>query len=94
MGIPQPMVNAYLAGGAEFFGGVLLILGLFTRLAAVPLVITMMVAVLAVHRDAFGLKQNGMEYALTLGCVCAGIALLGPGCYSLDALFRKKPVDG
>ncbi|MGE3314971.1 MAG: DoxX family protein, partial [Planctomycetaceae bacterium] len=94
MQIPQPLVNAYLAGGAEFFGGALLVLGLFTRLASIPLLVTMLVAVFVAHREAFSLKNGGMEYALTLACVVAGIGLLGPGCLSFDALFgKKKSVD-
>jgi putative oxidoreductase len=94
MGLPMPEVNAYLAAGSEFFGGILLIVGLFTRLASIPLLVTMLVASFVVHKDAFSLQHKGMEYALTLACVCAGIALLGPGCFSLDALFfgKKKPV--
>jgi putative oxidoreductase len=90
MNFPMPEINAWLAGGAEFFGGILLILGLFTRLASVPLLITMLVAVFVVHRNAFGLPNNGMEYALTLGCVLVGIGLLGPGRFSLDATFGRK----
>jgi putative oxidoreductase len=87
MGFPQPMLNAWLAGGAELVCGALLIVGLLTRLAAIPLVATMGVAVGVVHKNAFSLKENGMEYALTLGCVAAGIALLGPGCLSIDRML-------
>src|SRR5579872_6832592 len=48
-GIPFPMVSAVLSIGAEFLGGLFLILGLFTRPAAAVLVINMAVAVFAVH---------------------------------------------
>jgi len=44
LGIPFPMVNAYLSSSVECFGSVLLIVGLASRLTAVPLAITMAVA--------------------------------------------------
>lgn len=93
MGLPMPELNAYLAAGSEFFGGLLLIAGLLTRLASIPLLVTMLVASFVVHKDAFSLQHKGMEYSLTLACVLVGIALLGPGCFSLDALLfgRKRP---
>lgn len=82
LNFPLPVLNAWLAACAEFFGGVSLVLGLATRIAAVPLVITMLVAAFMVHGGAFSLQHNGMEYALTLGVVVAGLALTGPGAYS------------
>src|SRR5215831_15191304 len=48
-GIPLPVLSAILSIGAEFLGGFVLILGLFTRLAAAVLVFNMAVAVVAVH---------------------------------------------
>lgn len=50
-GIPLPEVSVYLVGYTEFIGGVLLLIGLATRLIAVPLMITMFVAGLVVHAD-------------------------------------------
>jgi putative oxidoreductase len=89
--VPMPAVSAVLAAVAEFGGGLLLIAGLATRLAAVPLVITMMVAAFKVHGQAFALP-TGMEYALTLGVVTLGLALTGPGGLSLDALLGPRLV--
>ena len=51
LGMPLPELMAALAIGAEFFGGVLLLVGLATRLIAIPLMVTMLVAALAVHWD-------------------------------------------
>lgn len=51
LGMPLPELMAALAIGAEFFGGMLLLVGLATRLITVPLMITMLVAALAVHWD-------------------------------------------
>ena len=49
LGLPFPVLFAALAAGTEFFGAILLILGLATRLIAIPLMFTMLVAALAVH---------------------------------------------
>lgn len=90
--VPFPALSAYLAGGAEFFGGVLLIVGLLTRLAALPFAFAMLVAVTQVHNKAFDARDSGMEYALTLLVVLVAIALAGPGRFSLDALVRGGTV--
>lgn len=49
LGLPAPEVMTALAAGAEFFGGAALLVGLATRLAAVPLMVTMIVAAVTVH---------------------------------------------
>lgn len=89
MNVPQPLVSAYLAGGAEFFGGLLVAVGLLTRFAALPFAFTMFVAVVMVHPDAFS-GPKGMEFPLTLGVVLVGIALIGPGRLSLDAVYASQ----
>lgn len=49
LGLPMPEVMASLAIGAEFFGAILLLIGLATRLVAIPLMVTMVVAAVTVH---------------------------------------------
>lgn len=49
LGMPMPEVMVALAGGTEFFGGILLLLGLGTTVVAIPMMITMLVAALSVH---------------------------------------------
>ena len=49
LGLPFPALNAYLAWGAEYFGAILLALGLATRWMCIPLMMTMLVAVTTVH---------------------------------------------
>lgn len=92
LGLPgniPPHYLAYAAAISEFGGGILLILGLLTRLAAIALVITMAVAVWKVHIGGFFLNSNppagGMEYALTLGIVALGLVFTGAGLISIDA---------
>jgi len=88
--VPAPAVAAVLAGAAEFFGGVALITGIYMRAAVVPLAVTMGAAVWLVHRSAFALAENGMEYPLTLGVVLLGLAMTGPGRLSCAALFGRS----
>lgn len=49
LGLPMPEVMAALASGTELIGGILLLLGLGTRLVAIPMMVTMLVAAFAVH---------------------------------------------
>ena len=49
LGLPMPEVMVALAAGSEFVGGILLILGLATRLISIPLMVTMAVAAFSVH---------------------------------------------
>lgn len=92
MGLPLPMVSAILAGAAEFFCGILIAVGLRARLAALPFAFTMLVAVVVVHRDAFGAEHNGMEYPLTLAVVLIALAMIGPGRLTLPNLIHR--LDG
>ena len=49
LGLPMPLVMAFLASAAELVGGVLLLLGALTRLVSIPLMVTMIVAMVSVH---------------------------------------------
>ena len=74
---------------AEVFCSVLLIVGLATRWATIPLIITMLVAVFIVHGDdPFGKKEFALLY-LTPYIV---FMLTGAGRYSLDAIFNKNKI--
>ena len=85
---------AAMAAGGEFFGGVLVLIGLGTRFGALSIAIAMAIAVLKVHNTAFFLTKNGMEFALTLLLAAIALLISGGGALSLDALFfgkHKKP---
>ncbi len=76
-----------LAMSAEFACSILLVLGLFTRLACVPLIVTMAVAVFIVHNgDPWGDKELPFLY------LAGYLTLLftGPGKFSVDALIMKR----
>ncbi len=81
-GLPGNFV--YIAGVLEVFGGILLVLGLFTRGAALLLVIEMGVAIWKVHSNAGYLAVNEYEFPLTLLTACIALATVGAGTISLD----------
>lgn len=89
IGIPLPALSAFMAGSAEFFGGIVLLLGIGTRLAAIPMAFTMLVGIITVHNSAFGLQHNGMEYTLTLGVMLVALALTGPGRLTVGRLLSS-----
>lgn len=75
-----------LAIFAEFFCSILLILGLATRLAIIPLIFTVLV-ILSVHNWEL-LGEHELATAFLVGYLA--ILILGPGEFSLDALIRNK----
>ena len=87
IGIPFPTLSALLAGATEFVGGIILLVGTGTRIAAIPMAFTMLVAIATVHRGGFSAQSGGMEYPLTLGVVLVALALTGPGHFTAAGLF-------
>lgn len=87
IGIPFPKLNAVLASTTELAGAIVLLFGTGTRVAAVPMAFTMAVAIATVHGGGFDVRTGGMEYALTLGVVLVGLALLGPGEFTATRLL-------
>jgi putative oxidoreductase len=98
--IPLPTLNAYLAGATECFGGLLLLLGVASRVVTIPLIFTMLVAYFTQHidelRPLWTLKPDGsynpatffkaapFPYLLTALLVL----FFGPGAFSIDRLFK------
>jgi putative oxidoreductase len=89
LGLKPGLLHASLAGGGEFFGGILILLGLATRFAAAQAAIIMGVAIWTAHRSAFFLPA-GMEYALTLLLIAVSLLLSGGGALSIDARLAKR----
>jgi len=90
--VPSPL--AFLAIATEFFGGAALIVGLFSRVAALGIAVTMVVAIFTVH-VRYGLflnwfgdrKGHGYEYHLLVIALAAVIIARGSGALSLDRLL-------
>ncbi len=88
IGLEPGYLMALLAGSAEFFGGLALLLGLLTRPAAVVTAFTMLVAMFSVHiGNGLFMANNGYEYALTLLAVTVALAIQGAGRLSVDGLL-------
>jgi putative oxidoreductase len=93
VGLAPGFLMALLAGSAEFFGGVALILGLLTRPAAAISALTMLVALFSVHwGHGFFLDSHGIEYALALLSATVTLGVMGGGRYSLDSYIVNSNV--
>ena len=94
MGVPIPGITGPLTALVEFFGGLALMTGLLSRLAAIGLIIVMLGAIFIAHLSAGFFAPNGYEFPLTLVAGLAAIALIGPGGYSLDAMISRRRASG
>jgi putative oxidoreductase len=99
LNLPLPKLNALLAGSTECFGGLLLLVGLGSRLVSLPLIFTMIVAYATADSEALHAifsdpdKFTSATPFLFLFAVVI-IFLFGPGKLSLDALLFKKSAAG
>lgn len=85
VGLEPGYLMALLAGSAEFFGGLALILGLLTRPAAVVSAFTMLVAIIYVHMsNGLFMANDGYEFALSLLAASLALAIQGGGRLSVD----------
>jgi putative oxidoreductase len=74
---------AVATGIAEVFGGVGALLGLWTRPAALAVLVTQAVALAKVHaKNGFDVTKGGFEYNLALMCIAAALLIAGPGKFS------------
>jgi putative oxidoreductase len=90
-GMGMPAVVAYLVCFGEFLGGIGLIVGCLSRVAALGILIIMIGAVATVHwKNGFFLQNQGYEYNLALIALALGVILGGPGCCAFDNLFCRK----
>jgi putative oxidoreductase len=95
LGLPLPKLNAIMAGSTECVGGLLLLLGLGSRLVSVPLIFTMLVAYATADKEALQAifsdtdKFTGATpFLFLLSCVI--VFAFGPGKLSLDGLLGSK----
>ncbi|MGQ9806175.1 MAG: DoxX family protein [Chlorobiales bacterium] len=86
-GYPIPSVMAALAAGAEFFGGLLIVVGFLTRPAAMFVLVTMLVAGFIAHGAEPFSKQ---ELPLTYAMLSLVLFLSGSGAFSVERVIEKK----
>jgi putative oxidoreductase len=92
--IPFPSLNVYLAAGTECFGGLLLLIGLGSRLVSLPLLFVLVIAYVTAESDALKSifsdpdKFTGATPFLFL-MACMMVLVFGPGKFSADALLGK-----
>lgn len=91
IGLEPGYLMALLAGSAEFFGGLALLLGLLTRPAGLVTAFTMLVAIFSVHiGNGLFMANNGYEFGLALFAITLALGVQGGGRFSVDGLLRKR----
>lgn len=81
---PNGRVHALLAATTEVGSGLLFAVGFLTPLASAGMVGVMLVAAWTHRQNGFFIVKDGWEYNLVLATVSVGVAIIGPGRYSLD----------
>ena len=91
IGLEPGVLMAALAGSAEFFGGVFLLLGLLTRASALVLAVTMLVAIFSVHiGNGLFMSNNGYEFGLALLAGTVALLIAGAGSFSADRALSAQ----
>jgi len=91
IGLSPGYLMALLAGSAEFFGGLALLVGLLVRPAGAILAFAMLVAIFSVHiGNGLFMSNNGFEFALSLLAVSVSLILSGAGRASVDRLIVAR----
>ncbi|MAM88600.1 MAG: DoxD-like family protein [unclassified Hahellaceae] len=91
IGMSPGYLMALLAGSAEFFGGLALVVGLLVRPAGFVLAITMLVAIFSVHiGNGLFMSNNGYEFALALLSATVAMTIMGAGRASVDTAIARR----
>ncbi|MDX1757957.1 MAG: DoxX family protein [Marinobacter sp.] len=91
IGLSPGYLMALMAGGAEFLGGLALIIGLLVRPASAVLAFAMLIAIFSVHfSNGLFMSNNGYEFGLALLAVSVSLIFSGGGRASVDALLAKR----
>ncbi len=90
LGLAPPLAWAYFIGAVEFFGGLMLIVGLFTRAAALAIFVEMIVIAFGVLWPKWFWGGRGMEFVVLMGLVALAVFFRGGGPYSLDRRIGRE----
>jgi len=95
IGLNPGYLMALLAGSAEFFGGIALLLGLLVRPVSAVLAFTMLVAIFSVHfSKGLFVSNGGYEYGLALLAATVSLLISGAGRVSLDVALTRNAAFG
>ncbi len=90
LGIPAPEILTPFVSGVEFVGGILLLVGLLTRFAAVPLMVVMVVAIISAKAADIDSLETFLGFEeVSYFVMFAWLAIAGPGPVSLDHFILK-----
>ena len=91
IGIVPGTFWASIVAIVETFGGLLVFIGLLTRVAGLLIAITMLVAMVWVHLpNGFFLSNRGIEFTLALSSMAMALVVVGGGALSADALMKRS----
>nr|VVV05614.1 Putative oxidoreductase MhqP [Aliivibrio wodanis] len=91
IGLAPGVAMAFLAGSAEFFGGLFIILGLLTRPSAFVLAFTMLIAIVSVHLpNGLFMSNSGYEFGLALLAASVSLMLSGGGKVAVDSWLAAR----
>ncbi|MBO2644980.1 DoxX family protein [Shewanella algae] len=91
IGLTPGYLMALMAGSSEFFGGLLLIIGLLIRPTSAVLAFTMLMAIVTVHLDnGLFMSNNGYEFGLALLAATISLTISGAGKLSIDSMIARK----
>jgi putative oxidoreductase len=88
--IGLPAWLAYLSAAAEFGGGILVLLGVLTRCAALAITIDLIVAIVKVHLKAGLRGPGGFEFPMSVAAIAFALIFFGAGPIALDTIFSSR----
>ncbi|MCU7494265.1 MAG: DoxX family protein [Ignavibacteria bacterium] len=85
-----PAVLAYMDAFTEFLGGILVLIGLLTRISSAGIAVVMIVAIARVHAPNGFFNPAGYEFPLTLLVIAVVLFLYGSGRYGIDYFWESR----
>lgn len=91
----MPIWQQFLVAWGEFLGGIAMLIGLMSRVAAAGFIIIMLGAIATVHgAKGFSLAEGGFEYNLAIIAMSLAVVFLGSGAFSADHYLWQRRARG